>query len=315
MLGALGGALAGAAFGGSPIAVGIGSGIGSLLGGDDPKDAIKNALLFGGGSAVMPGVTRGIYESGIAQGLRGSAGQLFGVPAAAGGDAAARVMEPSAQLSFGAPAQAPAGMAPSQPLSFGAPAQAPAGMAPSQPLSFGAPAQGGGIGGLFGSGDGSGLFANMDPMQKMGLGLAVAGALEEPESLPPLETGDTLSEEEREQIIEEATEGLYVDPVTGERYDTEEERDAAIEQRRRLEENDAAKKFYMGGMIEGPGTETSDSIPAVIHQNGQPVEEALLSDGEFVMTGAAVRGAGNGDREKGAARMYELMRKFEQRAS
>lgn len=69
--------------------------------------------------------------------------------------------------------------------------------------------------------------------------------------------------------------------------------------------------FAMGGMIEGPGTGTSDSIDAVIMQNGQPVQEALLSDGEFVMTERAVRGAGNGDREKGAARMYEMMRKFE----
>jgi len=69
--------------------------------------------------------------------------------------------------------------------------------------------------------------------------------------------------------------------------------------------------FAMGGMIEGPGTGTSDSIDAVIMQNGRPVQEALLSDGEFVMTERAVRGAGNGDRDQGAARMYEMMRQFE----
>jgi hypothetical protein len=69
--------------------------------------------------------------------------------------------------------------------------------------------------------------------------------------------------------------------------------------------------FAMGGMIEGPGTGTSDSVDAVIMQNGVPVQEALLSDGEFVMTADAVRGAGNGDREKGAAKMYEMMRQFE----
>jgi len=49
----------------------------------------------------------------------------------------------------------------------------------------------------------------------------------------------------------------------------------------------------------------------VIMQNGQPVQQALLSDGEFVMTERAVRGAGEGDRERGAARMYEMMRQFE----
>ena len=53
------------------------------------------------------------------------------------------------------------------------------------------------------------------------------------------------------------------------------------------------------GAIYGPGTETSDDIPA------------MLSDGEFVMTARAVRGAGNGSREAGMRRMYDMMRKFE----
>ena len=69
--------------------------------------------------------------------------------------------------------------------------------------------------------------------------------------------------------------------------------------------------FAVGGYVEGPGTGTSDSIDAVIMQNGRPVQEALLSDAEFVMTERAVRGAGNGDREAGAAKMYEMMRQFE----
>ena len=54
-----------------------------------------------------------------------------------------------------------------------------------------------------------------------------------------------------------------------------------------------------GGEVEGPGTGTSDSIPA------------NLSDGEFVMTAEAVRNAGGGDRKLGAARMYDLMSRFE----
>jgi hypothetical protein len=69
------------------------------------------------------------------------------------------------------------------------------------------------------------------------------------------------------------------------------------------------------GKINGEGTETSDDIPA------------MLSDGEFVMTGRAVRGAGsfdmdsnNGiitltpkggeDRDKGTQLMYEMMELF-----
>ena len=70
----------------------------------------------------------------------------------------------------------------------------------------------------------------------------------------------------------------------------------------------------MGGFIEGPGTGTSDSIPAAIYQNGGRVQEARLSDGEFVMTADAVKGAGGGDRAKGAAKMYRMMNQFERRA-
>jgi len=76
----------------------------------------------------------------------------------------------------------------------------------------------------------------------------------------------------------------------------------------------------MDGDINGPGTETSDDIPA------------MLSDGEFVMTGQAVRGAGayeiqsdgngiislipslNEDRERGMDNMYKMMDTFANRA-
>jgi len=71
-----------------------------------------------------------------------------------------------------------------------------------------------------------------------------------------------------------------------------------------------------GGESEGPGTGTSDDIPA------------MLSDGEFVMTAAATKGAGafnvnktksgielvsggSASREKGVENMRELMNIFE----
>ena len=53
------------------------------------------------------------------------------------------------------------------------------------------------------------------------------------------------------------------------------------------------------GGISGPGTGKSDDIPA------------MLSDGEFVMTANAVRGAGNGNRAAGTKKMYDMMRQFE----
>ena len=72
--------------------------------------------------------------------------------------------------------------------------------------------------------------------------------------------------------------------------------------------------FNQGGLIRGPGTGTSDSIPATIYQNGGPVRKARLSDGEFVMTADAVRGAGQGNRAAGAANMYKMMNRFERMA-
>ena len=50
-----------------------------------------------------------------------------------------------------------------------------------------------------------------------------------------------------------------------------------------------------GGHSIGPGTGTSDDVPA------------MLSDGEFVMTANAVSNLGGGDRMVGAQRMYNMM--------
>ena len=71
------------------------------------------------------------------------------------------------------------------------------------------------------------------------------------------------------------------------------------------------QKMAVGGyprrdlLVEGPGTERSDDIPA------------MLSDGEFVINSKAVRGAdpsGRGNRYAGANNLYNLMRNFEMRA-
>jgi len=81
---------------------------------------------------------------------------------------------------------------------------------------------------------------------------------------------------------------------------------------------DADEFERMNGGINGEGTETSDDVPA------------MLSDGEFVMTGQAVRGAGSYDldvneggiitltpggeesRERGTDIMYQMMALFEE---
>lgn len=65
----------------------------------------------------------------------------------------------------------------------------------------------------------------------------------------------------------------------------------------------AIKSFpRRNGSIRGPGTATSDDIPA------------MLSDGEFVMTAKSVLGAGQGDREEGMNKMYAAMHQLEGRA-
>ena len=69
-----------------------------------------------------------------------------------------------------------------------------------------------------------------------------------------------------------------------------------------VRERQGITSLNAGGEVNGPGTGTSDSVPA------------RLSDGEFVVTADAVRGAGGGDRDVGAARMYDMMSQLERAA-
>jgi len=80
-----------------------------------------------------------------------------------------------------------------------------------------------------------------------------------------------------------------------------------------------------GGRIEGPGTPTSDSIPAMIYQDGKPVQEAALStqevvlshkdlaamdpNGDYERASEIIGNAKNGDRAKAAAEMYLKMQR------
>jgi hypothetical protein len=54
-----------------------------------------------------------------------------------------------------------------------------------------------------------------------------------------------------------------------------------------------------GGFVPVGEKEKADDVPA------------MLSKNEFVMTADAVRGAGNGDIERGAQRMYDTMKRLE----
>ena len=128
-----------------------------------------------------------------------------------------------------------------------------------------------------------------DNAGKIALGGAALGALSgEEEKVDPIQQSPFPKGESR----------LGVVPYKGVVYnlDNKAERDAYNQKR----QTGLGTMFAaVGGEVEGPGTGTSDSVPA------------RLSDGEFVVTAKAVRGAGGGDRDVGAARMYDMMSQLE----
>jgi len=264
--------------GGNAISSAIGSGLGSLIiDKKKPKDAIKNALIAGVGAKFFGGAIQGSgIGSGITRGL-GSMGLGLGNFSGMGG-------------SFGGSVAGSAGSAGSAVANSAG--QVIQETAMQDLVQKGAQ-----------QGAEKGILSKVmggNPMMLYS-GLAALGAVGE------LSGSDQSMGQD-----------LYVDRYTGRRFSTPEERDQyedMFREKQGFEYPDGTpprvQGFAQGGYIEGPGTGRSDSIPAQIYQDGQPVEDAALSDGEFVMTSRAVQGAGNGDREKGAANMYAMMREFE----
>ena len=207
---------------------------------------------------------------------------------------------------------------------------------PSDPVR-----QGGGIGGLFGGGGGGGF--NLGTLGALGAaGLIGKLAYDEAKNMrgvpltPLTQEGSTgrynIEAEIARRMGKEAPDpvefGLLpegtIPTLSGGRRAPEREQEPVMQARYGgpvmafAEGGDVAMEDFkrMDGPINGPGTEVSDDIPA------------MLSDGEFVMTGRAVRGAGafdlqrgdggiltltpNGSesRDKGTNLMYEMMELF-----
>ena len=140
-----------------------------------------------------------------------------------------------------------------------------------------------------------GIFSNPF-VQAFGLS-ALAGKPEQPTTY----TGTGSSEGYDGSTIDRSKflDNLYASYHDGTRFSTEEERD---EYNRKIEERDDIRPFETqyaarGGLIEGPGTGTSDDIPAMIYQDGNPVQEAMLSNGEVVLSLKDLRNIGGGDAE------------------
>lgn len=262
------GTAAGFYFGG-PMGASIGSGIGSLAGGKSVNDALTNA-------ALAYGVTSFVPSSMMSSGAQANTG-MFGPNALQN------------SLYSGA-AEVPTTMTGSENFL-------------SEGMTTGSTS--GGSDGMFG---GVMDFVKENPMTSLGLGSLALGALSSPEE-----------EETRNPDYGRPGEAWDVE-YRGTRYDLDdpEERDAyntrKAADRREYSEREPVLAAHGGAMyghdkmsydtpitgeVSGPGTGTSDSVPA------------RLSDGEFVLTAKSVRGAGAGDRDVGAARLYDMMAELE----
>ena len=278
------GTAAGFYFGG-PLGASLGSGIGSLAGGKSVNDALTNAALAYGVTSFVPSnlmsssaqASTGMFGPNALQNslYSGSAG-INTAPVNAAVNNSMGVVEGT-----GLPASA-----------VNAAAQEGANVAAGSDGMFG---------GLID-------FAKDNKMLTAGLGTLALGALASPEE-----------EETRNPDYGRPGEAWDVE-YRGTRYDLDdpEERDAyntrKAADRREYSEREPVLAAHGGAMyghdkmsydtpitgeVSGPGTGTSDSVPA------------RLSDGEFVLTAKSVRGAGGGDRDIGAARLYDMMAELE----
>jgi len=327
------------------LTAGIGSLAGNLIAGNDFKTSLKNAVLAGGmagvGSALSAGSLSGFTASPESMGIPAKLGEFFGqtptqtsgvIPVDTSfspvtnevfGSATANVGIDPIALRTGL-AQAPAPMvdatvaglstgitpAPMVDPSF---AGVPTGAGVPSPTPAVAPnvAQQTTTSSIFDDPFGSvkklygeylspsrpGVGPDAGILTKYGPLLAVGGAgILAADALFPADEGEELDT----SAFEKTGQDLLEEDIASGRFQY------GFNPRTFYGSNPFYQRFTQarqGGEIEGPGTGTSDSIPA------------MLSDGEFVMTAKAVRGAGGNDREKGAKRMYAMMRQFEKEAA
>lgn len=275
LLPTIGGAV-GFAIGGGPMGAAIGSGIGSLAAGKSVEDALTNAAI---GGAVGYGAGKLGFGAGTGSGIE----RLLPSFTSKGVTTSALGFGPtSTNVVRGLGAGMPEGTA----------------LMPGQKK------------GIFS------LFDDMSGAQKLGLGLAGAsllgglvgeeeeGGTRRPDGPPGQAFGTVVGRSGKEYDVDDPTDmEQYADELRelqkpGYNYYTDQYRPV----RRSSGYIGLAHGGDVhagGGEVDGPGTGTSDSVPA------------RLSDGEFVLTAKAVRGAGGGDRDIGAARLYDMMSELE----
>ena len=270
------GTAAGFYFGG-PLGASIGSGIGSLAGGKSVNDALTNAALAYGVTSFLPA---NMSQSGNQSFLNQ---QIYG-------DTAAKTLAETGIQQVPTTSTFGDSLTSAQVEAAGK-ATADSG------------------GGMF---DTVTDFISDNPMTSLGIGSTVAGMLagtpeEEISSTRPYAGG------EAHKVAYQGVEYDLRDPDDVRAY-----KEAKMETQRPDFKYDVdsvyakhggamyehgiehpAERGDYTGEVAGAGTGTSDSVPA------------WLSDGEFVLTAKAVKGAGGGDRDIGAARMYDMMAELE----
>jgi hypothetical protein len=278
----------------------IAGGVGSLLQGGDMQDAFKAGLTGGLSSAAATTLLKG---GGIGAGFK---------PLDANYDSPFQMRKFGSQVPSAArevAIQTSAGGLPTdqvQPSFFEDPISSSKNFLMKPELSADAAAKQLGFDSYVAIPDATAKAAAMDLVKSSGginyataipAGLGVmglAGGFDEIEEDPPEDPYPYTTRELLEMYPERYRTGRIVAPI----------RMAAKGGEMDLENDPRMQKDRMTfprrqGYISGPGTETSDDIPA------------MLSDGEFVMTARAVRGAGDGSRKKGVKKMYDIMRAFE----
>jgi hypothetical protein len=308
---------------GGPLGAAAGAGVGSLVGGASPASAVKSALFAGAvgfaasgvssmmqGGTFMGGVTNALPESfGGGQNIVGGGGAQKGfLDYMKGGESAAATPPgaiPSVPAATGAATDTSAALGSMPDAGAG---RSFMGNTYASTLPQGAPqaptSSGGALSGLGGLVDKAGTWIKTNPWPAVGIA-GVGGALlassmgNKSAPATPLAKGPTGQE------LLASNPNRYAFNISNFTPGQRSSASPVIPYQPgglgavRMATGGVAKH---GGKIDGPGTGTSDSIPA------------RLSDGEFVMTAKAVRGAGGGDRMKGARRMYEIMHKYERMA-
>ena len=257
----------------------IAGGVGSLLQGGDLKDVLKGAAIGGVSSSLMKGITSGGKDFGFKGdpnygrfGLR-----KFGEGAGTGLEGKLSGVKDF----FVEPQQTVDQIAKSSGIDLSTATDAT-----KLDLLKQASASGG---------------LNLGRAIPAGLGImALAGGFDPIEEDPLDDPYDNTSRELVDMYPERYTSGRIVAPRRRTLEDILRESNPNFPPPRLFTAKAGGEAFPRRmGAISGPGTGTSDDVPA------------MLSDGEFVMTAKAVRGAGNGSRKEGVRKMYDMMKAFE----